>query len=166
MKLDNLFNYKTSKEIAKFQASKAMNAAGMAIDANAMDIETANAVTAFLNGVPVSIAAVSAFDISADATGDAVGTIITTAYDQYFVLLANASGTLSLWKAGVQAANGTAVLKIPAFDPATYVCLGVMLIANDSGSDLTVGTTALTGDVTFYDVVGPVFPHEDNIDKN
>jgi hypothetical protein len=100
-----------------------------------------------------------------DAT-NAVGYSIADGYDVYVLITAQADGTLTMWLAGVQALLGTAVCKIPAFDPEKYVAVATALIVNDSGSALVIGTTALTGDITFWQHIGPIFPHPDNLDKN
>jgi hypothetical protein len=99
---------------------------------------------------------------------NASGTVITTLYEQWFAVFALSTGVISLAVAGTQAtiAGGAAELKIPHFDPLTYCCIGVIKIAKDDAGDLTVGTTALTGDGTYVNLVGPVFPHPDNLDLN
>jgi len=97
---------------------------------------------------------------------NASGTVVTTLYERWFIVLAKSTGVISIWEAGDEALIGNSVLKIPQFDPEMYCCLGLILVAKDDANDLTIGTTALTGDATYVDLVGPVFPHPDNLDKN
>ena len=98
---------------------------------------------------------------------NAVGTTITTGYDQWFLITAKADGVLTMWQAGVQALNTTAVPVIPHYDPEKYIPVALAIIVNDSGGDLIVGTTALTGDITFYQLIGgSLLPDGDLIDQN
>lgn len=101
---------------------------------------------------------------------NASGTVITTAYEQWFIALAKKDGTISLWEAGDQALSTTgAECKIPQFDAKIYVPIGLLHILNATGSNFTVGTTELsTANVTdtFIQLTGPVFPHPDNWDAN
>jgi len=63
----------------------------------------------------------------------------------------------------------TLAIQIPAFDPFRYCPVGMVSIANASGSDFIVGTTGLdTGSVTdtYYDFTGPVFPAAECLDRN
>lgn len=96
------------------------------------------------------------------------GTVTTTLYERWFVVLAKSTGVISVWQAGDEAtiAGGAVSLKVPQFDPLVYVCLGLLKVAKDDAGNHTLGTTALTGDGTYVNLVGPVFPHPDNLDLN
>jgi len=162
------FNYVPMGELAGFLSSYNMSSQTLAIDGvNAENIQSSGTGMAMINNVFIpSLAADAELDISADPTGDAAGTSIADGYDQYFAIFAAADGVLHLMKAGVEALLGTAVLKIPNWDASLYACVGIMLVVNDSGSPLVIGTNDLTGDATFYDVTGPMFPHDENLDRN
>ena len=162
------FSYAPMGELAAFLSSYSMASQTLAIDGvNAENIQSTGTGMAMVNNVFIeSLPADAELVIDDDPVGDAAGTSITTGYDQYFAIMAAADGTLNLNKAGVQALVGTAVLKIPNWDASLYACVGIMLVVNDSGSPLVIGTNDLTGDATFYDFTGPVFPHNDNLDRN
>ena len=165
MRLDNLFSYKIQKEMAKFMATSNCESQALAIDAvNAENIQTTGTGSAMLNGKPIIVAEDAELDISADTTGNAAGATVASGYSRYFMVLAASDGTLSIWLAGDAALDGSEVLKVPNFDPETYVCIGFVHV--NSNTAFTLGTTALTGLATFHQQVGPVFPHEDNIDRN
>jgi len=162
----DFFNYAPMKELAGFLSSYNMASQTVALDANANDIQSSGGGACMINGVFIpALAADAALDISADNVGDATGVSIADDYDQYFLILADADGTLSVWKAGDAAATGEAVLSIPDFDTETYCAVAIMKVVNDSGDALVIGTTALTGDVTFYQLTGPIFPAWANIVK-
>jgi hypothetical protein len=169
--LATYFNYGPMKELCKYMATQNLMTQAIAIDgSNAENIQSTGAGSAILAGQPITIAEDAELDISADTeTQDncvnAVGTTIADDYEQWFLVTAKgAAGTLSMWQAGAAAAiGGNAVLKVPAFDPETYVAVAVVLVANDSAADLVIGTNALTGDATFHQCLGPVFPHPDNL---
>ena len=100
---------------------------------------------------------------------NAVGTSITKDYDQWFMATVKRDGTLTLWKAGVEAAHDNAICVVPQYDPKTYCVIGFLHIANETSSAFVVGTTGLdTASVTdtFLQACGPVFPHSDNWDAN
>lgn len=162
---DNLagkqFSYKPARDLAAYIGSYSAASQTLAIDgANPENIQSSGGGLAIFNGVAIaSLPADAELDISADPIGDAAGAIISDGYDQYFAVFAAADGVLHLMKAGVQALLGTAVVKIPGWDASLYVCVGTMLIVNDSGSNIVIGTTALTGDLTFIDFAGPVLPY-------
>lgn len=162
--LQEFFNYKIHKEMIKYGSTYMMDSAILAVDATAADIQTTGSGVSFmLNGVPTTYVADAAMDVSGDTTGDAAGDVIATGYSCWFTVLADAAGTLSLWRAGDEALDGAEVLKVHAFDPETYVCVGFIHL-NSAG--FTVGTTAWTTVGTFFSATGPVYPHADNIDKN
>lgn len=139
----------------------------VALDVAANDLQTSGGGACMINGqfIP-ALAADDAFDISADSVGDAVGVSLADDEEVYTLVCAKADGTLELFLAGDIAAIGTATLEIPNFDSDIYCALATMLIANDSGSPIVIGTTVLTGDVTITQLTGPVFPHIDKLDKN
>jgi hypothetical protein len=95
--------------------------------------------------------------------------------DDYRIMLmvtAQADGTLGLWLASDPCAIGTApTTKIPAFDPSVYCVVAFIDYANDAASAAvtfgdTDGGVAFGTDGTFYQVIGPVFPHPDNFINN
>jgi hypothetical protein len=110
--------------------------------------------------------------VTEDDHTDINGLTLADDYEQWFAFFVEADGTLSVKQAGDAAAiGGNAVLKIPDFDPTTYCCVAVCLYANDAASDtVTFGATdggvAWGTDGTFYQMIGPVFPHPDNIDND
>lgn len=153
------------KEIIDFLSTYNMATQAIAIDSTAQDIQSTGLAPVVIDGVLIpALPADAALDVSADAVGDAAGTIIADGSEQYFAVLAKADGTLSVWVAGSAATTGSAVCQIPDFDPATFVCVGLMLV-DASGAAFTIGTTALTSRVSFYQMIGPVFPYPSNIDN-
>jgi len=162
-----LFSFRAMRELAAYLTSYNMANQTVALDANAQDLQTTGTGSCMIDGVFIpSLAADDPWDWSAESAGDLVGETLADGYDQYIAILAKADGSLEVFAAGDPALVGTAVLKIPAFDPATYCLIALALVVNDSGGGIVWGTTALTGDITFYPVTGPVFPHIDNLDKN
>jgi len=106
---------------------------------------------------------------SAVYAGGTTPDTIAAGYDKWYLVTAEADGTLGIWIAGDAATTGNAVCKIPQFDPKMYCAIGAMLIANGTSSTFTVGTTGLdTASVTdtYINIIGPVFPHPDNWDMN
>jgi hypothetical protein len=88
------------------------------------------------------------------------------------MITAEADGTMGLWSASAHSAIGTEpTLKIPYFDPSVYVVIGIIDYANDAASATVTfgesgGGSDFGTDGTFIDVIGPVFPHPDNMPKN
>lgn len=176
MDLSTHFAYGPMRKLAQYMATVNFESQEVAVDgSNAENIQTTGTGDAMIAGVPVNLSADAELDISADTTTqdnctNASGTEIQDDYEQYFVVLAKSDGTISLWEAGDEAdIDDGATLKIPAFDPETYVCVGIVHIKNETGSTFTVGTTDTddsTGDgatTSFYQVTVPVFPHADNL---
>lgn len=99
---------------------------------------------------------------------NASGAVVTTLYERWVLITAKSDGVLTMWLAGDEAtiASGAAQLKVPQFDPLTYCPVAIAKIAKDDAGNLTIGTTALTGDITFYQLTGPIFPHKDNMIAN
>ena len=96
---------------------------------------------------------------------NAVGVETQDHYDRYFLITAKSDGVLTVWLAGDEASVGTAVLKIPQYDPEFYCPVCIALLVNDTAAAThTFGDTDLTSDVTYYQVMGTVFPHPDNLD--
>ena len=166
------FVTEAAQQLASYSATMNYESQAIAINSNAENIQSTGTKQCMINGVYIPVLAADAeLDISADTTTitgmtNAVGISIADGYDQYFLILAKADGTLSMWKAGDAALLGTATIKVPAYDPETYVAVATALIVNNSGNALIVGTTALTGDITFYNVIGPLYPHPDNLKRN
>ena len=55
-------------------------------------------------------------------------------------------------------------IQIPQFDPEIFVALAILTL--DGTEDSTWGTTNDSGQVTIRQLLGPVFPHADQLDKN
>jgi hypothetical protein len=108
------------------------------------------------------------WELSPHNAVNASGKVVTTLYERWVLITAKADGTLTVWLAGDQAtiASASAKFKCPHYDPEMYCPVAIAKIAKDDAGDITIGTTALTGDITFYQVTGPVFPHPDNLDMN
>ena len=90
-----------------------------------------------------------------------------------FMVTAESDGTLGVWIASTTASATTFVpdLVVPFFDPAVYCVIGFILNDNDNGSAAAVVGAASAGvlwltDGTIYQVIGPVFPHPNNMPKN
>ena len=93
-----------------------------------------------------------------------VGDVVASGDSMYYLALADAAGTLTMVLAGDGGElDADVTLKIPQFDPAIFVAVGLLLI--DSAA-FTLGTTSTAGVSTFTQLMGPVFPHADYIDKN
>ena len=98
----------------------------------------------------------------------------------WFMVTAESDGTLGLWIAstelGVAAAAPTNGLRVPYFDPSVYCVIAFVYIDNDEYDATGVVGAALTddggidwdsgADATYHVVLGPVFPHPDNMPKN
>ena len=92
------------------------------------------------------------------------------------MVTAESDGTLGVWIACSVLGTGEAqpALVVPYFDPAVYCVVAFMGINNTTNaaenSYGAVGTGAgyitHATDATFYQVIGPVFPHPDNMPKN
>lgn len=160
------FTKKAAQDLAAYMTSYNMESQAVAIDGvNAENIQSTGTAPCMINGVFIpSLAADAELDISADTVGDAVGATVASGSSRYFLVLAKADGTLSVWLAGDAATDGSEVLKIPAFDPSTYCAVAILHV--NSNTAFVLGTTALTGLDTYYQLTGPVFPHADNIDEN
>jgi hypothetical protein len=170
MDLSTHFSYGPMRKLAEYMATANFESQEIAVDgSNSENIQSTGTGDAMIAGTPVNIAQDAELDISADETTqdnctNAVDTTIDDGDARYFVVLAKSDGTLSMWTAGEAAESGDEELKIPAFDPETYVCVGIVHIDNDSGSEFTVGTTGLDAATTsYFQVTGPVFPHADNL---
>ena len=103
---------------------------------------------------------------------------LALAIDETFMAMvtAEADGTLGVWIACIVlgASNAMPALIIPYFDPSVYCVVAFMEIDNTTNADTNsygaVGTGAgyitHASDATFHQVIGPVFPHADNMPKN
>lgn len=95
----------------------------------------------------------------------AVADVITTGTDRDYLVCAMYDGTLRIFKAY----NSAGSLQIPAYDPTRYVAVGLLNIANATGSAFTVGTTGLdTASVTdtFIQLTGTILPDVTLLDVN
>lgn len=100
---------------------------------------------------------------SSNRAENAVGDVVPTLYSRYYVALVNSLGTLTLVKAGDVALDAAVTLEIPQFDPEVFCAIGTLLV---DSAGYTCGTTALTGISTFAQLIGPVVPHPNQLDKN
>lgn len=101
---------------------------------------------------------------STNRAEQASGDVVASGDSMYYLALVNSAGTLTLVKAsdsGVLDAN--IELKIPQFDPEVFVAIGTLLI---DSAGFTLGTTSTAGVSTFAQILGPVFPHPDYLDRN
>ena len=100
-----------------------------------------------------------------NASGDVLG----DDEERWYMVTAQADGTLTVWLAGDVAALTLARIKVPQYDYKVYCPVAFMHVKNEmGGADFTLGTTDLddaTGDsvtATILQVTYPVFPHPDN----
>lgn len=100
---------------------------------------------------------------SSNRCENAVGDVVPTLYSAYYLCLADAAGTLTLVKAGPTALDAAVELQIPQFDPSIFVAIGTLKI---DSAGFTLGTTSTAGISTFAQLIGPVYPHADQLDKN
>jgi hypothetical protein len=96
----------------------------------------------------------------------------------WFMVTAEADGTLGLWVASEELSTVTVPdLKVPYFDPSVYCVLAFIECINTTNTATgvigaaTVGnggieTTAAADFATYHIVIGPVFPHPDNMPVN
>jgi hypothetical protein len=93
---------------------------------------------------------------------NAAGDVITGAgYSKYYMITAKLDGTITLWICGDEGLDGAEVMKVPVYDYKEYVVIGFLHV--NAAAAHTMGTTALTTVGTFFDAIGPVFPHPDNL---
>lgn len=151
-----------SADHALLMGNRASSKAGLAIHgANAFDALTANAVSYMINGIFYTKAAMAS--IGAATLGGALGALdesgatatmapLVTSYDQAFLLVLNAAGTVKAIQ-GPAVAAGLAV-PVPGAPP-LYSPFGLIKVRNASGSNFVFGTTnfsAANVTTSFYDV--------------
>ena len=91
-----------------------------------------------------------------------VGQVVASGDSMYYLALADSAGTLTLVAASDEGVLDADIeLKIPVFDASIFVAIGLMLI--DSAA-FTLGTTSTAGIVTFTQLYGPIFPHQDRLE--
>jgi hypothetical protein len=101
---------------------------------------------------------------STQTAEQASGDIIPSLSSRYYLCLANASGILTLVKAGDIALDADVEIRIPNFEPEMFVAIGTLLV-NSAGHVL--GTTSLAAAVgTFTQWIGPCYPTGLSIDQN
>ena len=175
-----LFNYRPMKDLAGFLTS--YNCATQVVtfydDGDDNDLTDTGTAMCAINGVVIpSLTQDAQMVIASDETGDAPDVDIGDDKAQYVAILADEDGTLSIWLAGdcsdfngeTQDTIDVGVLKMPSFDYETYVCLAVAVYNNDAAaSAVGIGDDDCdwNTDGTFYQILGPVFPHPENIDLN
>jgi len=214
--------YAWQKEMLKYMSTYLCESAVFAIDgSNAENVQTTGAVSAMIDGVPVTIEEDAEMDISASTTEvtltawatataytvgniresaeggryrcitahtssaddepevgynweaqweraphaatNAVGATVASGSSRWFFATAQTDGTIDLWLCGDAATDGSEVCKVPQYDHKLYCPIGFLHI--NSNTTFVLGTTALTTIGTFYQAVGPVYPHPDNMDK-
>ncbi|GAF72082.1 unnamed protein product [marine sediment metagenome] len=102
-------------------------------------------------------AAVYAGNASSGAGGE-----LTSKWERWYMVTAESDGSLGMWEAGDEVL-GTAVLKVPQFDPKMYVVCGFIHIDNQLSSTFTIGSGSLSSTTeTYINQIGPVWPHPDN----
>jgi len=134
------------------------------------DLKWTGTAAFVLNGqFYTALAALATIDMSSTTVApDLAGGSIPTTYEQYWLVLATAAGAALVKAASTVTLTSTgATLKIPYFDPTTYFPVAIIKYVNDSGSGFTIGTTNVDGtDCQIYQILGPLVPHDDNVDKN
>jgi hypothetical protein len=111
------------------------------------------------------------WEVAPHTAVNASGLSIADGSSAWFMVTAKADGTLTIWRAGDVAVSASVVCKVPQVDLKLYVPVAFILYANSAGdSNADVIGNASTCDFstygTFVQIIGPVFPHEDNWDKN
>lgn len=97
---------------------------------------------------------------------NAAGATVGASTSRWFMVTAQHDGTLNVWTAGDAAADGSEVCKVPQYDAKLYCPVAFMHV--NAAAAFTMGTTTQSSSnvVTYLQVTGPVFPHEDNWDAN
>lgn len=93
------------------------------------------------------------------------GQTCASGYTRHHLALCDKQGVMTT----VQCDNGLQLdaaseLQIPVFDPEYFVALAVLTVDGTGAS--TWGTTDDSAQVTIRQLLGPVFPHEDKLDRN
>ena len=90
---------------------------------------------------------------------DAQADVIAAGDAKWYLICADVGGFLKVFKAY----DSDNALQIPCYDPTRYVAVGLMYADHSSGAaDFVIGTTLQSADnhtATYYQVVGPCFPH-------
>lgn len=132
--------------------------AGLAIHgANLENVQTVAAVDYSIAGVMYQLAITAEIDLSALSCITETGAADTltaqvTATDRAYLLVLNAAGTAKIIQGTAVATGGTCVC--PGC-PESYAPFAALKVANASGSDFTLGTTALNAanvTTTYVDV--------------
>jgi len=148
----------TTTVIRNTTANRCFGKAGLAIHgANAENVQTTAAVDYSIAGVMYQLAVTAEIDLSALSCITETGAADTltaqvTATDRAYLLVLNAAGTAKIIQGTAVATAATCV--VPGC-PDGYAPLGVIKVANASGSDFTLGTTALSAagvTDTYFDV--------------
>ena len=94
----------------------------------------------------------------------AVGATVASGKSRYFLVTAEADGTLGVWLAGDAATDGSETFDMPNIE--TEIFIPVAALHVDSNTTFVLGTTALTNLYTVYNFAGPVYPKALNRDRN
>ena len=164
--LHTLFNYRPMKDLAGFLTS--YNVASQVVAFADENPATTGTKMCAIDGVIIpSLTAEDDADwdhASTAVSGDAAGRVAANLYSLWHAVFADEDGLLTINEASNYALDAAVVLKVPDFDYETLVCIG--LAALDFTGASTIGTTDNNGITTVYQVLGPIFPHPDNIDLN
>jgi len=126
----------TLQKLAGVMLNDANGDAGLAEGTNAGTIKTASAVTPILKGVALSeVAATDNIDPTPVSGNDTIPDDMKAA----LAVLVNSSGAVKTLLGRCVGLTDQAFM--PDYDPETYVCIGHVLVKNETGSDFVVGTT-------------------------
>lgn len=145
----------------------------LAIDGNANDVETTNAISFSLHGKLYSMAADAAIDISSECaqfTTDALTTIVLADdYEAVYIFTVSKAGALNYVRSTPLAIASTEAHAIPDFDRDTLVCFAAVKVRNETGAAFVFGTTEFsdsTGDGitdTYYNLNNPFPGQNENL---
>lgn len=148
----------TNTVIRNTTANRCFGKAGLAIHgANVENVQTVAAVDYSIAGVMYQLAITAEIDLSALSCITETGAADTltaqvTATDRAYLLVLNAAGTVKIIQGTAVATGGTC--GVPGC-PESYAPFAALKVANASGSDFTLGTTALNAanvTTTYVDV--------------
>lgn len=110
------------------------------------------------------------WEVAPHEAENASGWSIADGYAAWMLVTAKADGSMQLWKASDVTSGTTAEFKCPVYDPKLYVAIGAILYANsagDSAADVIGNSTTCDFSTygTIVQIVGPMIPHPDNIQK-
>ena len=162
------FSYKPMRDLAKFLLTYncATQAVVLKSTGASPDLAWTGTAPCILGGQLIqSLTPAVTVDLSSASVCDYAGGVIPNGSTAYFLILSAAVGTPYVMLASAISASPT--LKIPNFDPTLLVAIAVLKYANNTGGDITIGTSNLANaQCTFTQLLGPVVVHVDNADPN